>query len=253
MEPTTTMGTAFAAAGYESPYDKLRRLMAAAGDAGGWQGDPTIDGFIRLLLAENDAVLVWELCAEVRMSAMRRLFGIALHEAKLAKQDVGQAAAETQAIHAGVPRFGGHVHRGTQKGVASDSPPGGGQSRSETQTRSASGPAGVAAAGQPASGVVTPSPHLPAVLPPRHTAVRADAILGVAKKSALDRVDCNGRPIGDVSYKEAFGSANQRGRYARFIKLLLSRLPENAKRIRDHISPEEAEQCMSLAEMDEAA
>jgi hypothetical protein len=63
----------------------------------------------------------------------------------------------------------------------------------------------------------------------------------------------NGKPVGDLTLAEARGAALARSRNARFIQNLISRLPENARRIRDHLTAEDALECFLLAQQDEAA
>ena len=58
--------------------DKAYRLMREAALANRGLQDPTIDTFRKALLAENDAVLLWDLFAEVRMRVIRKFFGVVI-------------------------------------------------------------------------------------------------------------------------------------------------------------------------------
>jgi hypothetical protein len=243
-KPKTAMGAAFAAAGYEPPEmlaERLRRLMREAGSRSGWQADPSIDAFIRALVAEDDAAaLIWELVAEVRMSAIRRLFGIAFHEAKAA-----QSAARRE----------GQAPNVTQNGPADATRPGSHRGF-DTQHDAASGPLRDAAAELTAKPPVLPTPAPPVAPSPQHQRAqheRASARLEMAPRSYLDMEVINGKPVGDLTLAEARGAALARSRNARFIQNLISRLPENARRIRDHLTAQDALECFLLAQQDEAA
>lgn len=94
--PSTVMGAAFRAAGYESLGERLEHLMSTAILANGGIADPSIDAFVKALLVEDDAALVWELVVDVRMLAIRRLFSVVLPQMRHA---IGASSSSRARTH----------------------------------------------------------------------------------------------------------------------------------------------------------
>jgi hypothetical protein len=238
----TTMSAAFRAAGHELPGDKLFRLMREAILATGGIFEPTSDWFIKTLLAEGDVQLIWEFMAEVRMGPVKKLFGVVHHIVREEqRKTAGQGVPDNQAIRAG-SAAGGDA----------------GQEIADTQARRvpSSPPAGRPTAAPPANASVSPKRPLPAApqAPPRGTKPTT-ALTDIARLSWLDRFLFDGRtPIGDAKRNEAAAAKQREECDARFIDLLISRLPpDNRKPIRHYITPGEADLMWNMAHQRDAA
>jgi hypothetical protein len=115
----------------ETSDDIAHRLMCEAVLANKGLPDPAIDAFIKALLAENDAVLLWDLFAEVRMPVIRKLFGTVVHQLRAQQRaanasqpqssiarsstdgDRGQSSLDTRSSGAPAPSVGGAASSAT--------------------------------------------------------------------------------------------------------------------------------------------
>jgi hypothetical protein len=244
MSAETTMAAAFVKAGYQykskeppgSPRERLERLMALAIGGGGGRADPSIDNFIKKLLAENDAALIWAFFEDVRMPVVRRFFELILWRIK---QENEELSDKKQAS-------GGR----------------GGQTTGETQ-RGAAAPPPRSSPTPPAARALKPKHRVPAVpAAPAAEALWPTLAVGeaLARKSQIDNITFKGVPFGDLKLSDAAKVKTLRGREALYLTLLLSRLQAELeaggqKRIRDFIDSDEADKIWVrvLEMMDEAA
>lgn len=88
------------------------------------------------------------------------------------------------------------------------------------------------------------------VSPAKSSAVTAGAIVAlsnVVRRSLLDSFPINKQPIGDVGRDEAEAWLVSHDRDGRFVRMLIQGVPPKG-RIRDYVTPEEAERIYRLAE-----
>jgi hypothetical protein len=95
----TDIGEAFRKAGYKSPADWLDQAMDEAGDKANWLRDPSSYAFKAILLDEADdrALAIWELCREVRETAILQLFKRRLFKRQESKETAHRAKKSTGA------------------------------------------------------------------------------------------------------------------------------------------------------------
>jgi hypothetical protein len=139
----TDMGEAFRKAGHKSPADWLDQAMDEAGDKTNWLRDPAGDAFKAILLDEADdrALVIWELCREVRETAITHLFKSRLfkRQESLRKRQESKETAHRATKSTGAA---GQAKRDTQVQTARppvetlqhSSPSDGGQLRNDTHS-----------------------------------------------------------------------------------------------------------------------
>jgi hypothetical protein len=221
----TAMHAAFAKAGYQfkskeppdTPKQRLEAMMALAIGSGGGLQDPSVDNFIKKLLAEDDAQLVWTLFEDVRLPVVRRFFEMILFHIRQQNPDLQQKPPR---------RPQGQSRSDTHDGRAAE-PPGGGRA-------------------PPAIRDVKPSERLPAVPAAPQPARDPTLAVGeaISRTTQLDRIRINGVALGDLGVPDQVAQIKtMRGREARFIALLVSQITPGirAKRLRDVINQDQAD------------
>lgn len=217
------MKSAFEAAGYESIDQKLRRLMREAIDAGRYKIDPSQDHFIVALTKQSDrAELLWELFEPVRAHRIRAYFAQILQE--MGGRPTEAMVNEVVPKGPSTPSTGLGTPDAAAMEVSARVP--------EGQHRHTSAPP------QPGPSVMQKTPPRPVVGATRQ---KLSAIAQVLKKSILDRMEINGRPLRNVDIGEARHWLEKHDRDNWFVHLLIDRLHAESGTIGDYISDEEAE------------
>jgi hypothetical protein len=201
---TTTLGAAFAAAGYISIEDRLASLMRQAIEAKSGITLPTLAEFDRLLGDEEEAGLTRALIgAESMHSAALRLFMKILDEMRLERN--------------GRPGQSPRAAAGGQKATAAPASP---MQREEAMQRAPTD-VGHRPTASPAA------PYRP-----------SNARRNVAN-AILSRILIDGAPLGECTAGYARSWAKKRGIEARFVLRLCNGL-QDMMRIGDHVTEEQA-------------
>lgn len=82
--------------------------------------------------------------------------------------------------------------------------------------------------------------------PPRRNMEAGKVLAAVVRKSILDRMLINGKPLGDCTPEEAIAWADHNDRRSRIVRLMASGVPPQSP-IREFITPEEAERRAEMA------
>jgi hypothetical protein len=244
--------------GNQERRDWLELLMTDAIRTNGANAEIAIDAFVKALLADDDAaLLIWELVAEIRMTAIRRLFTIVLHRV----QQEDRAFSPSGGSESGQPL------PGTQIPAAASPPPGSTSSTSRANaTVRPGGPMPSASAkAPPANGELKPRQSVPAAPPLKHGSLPVppqpqrrtkapEALMSAAYRSWYEKERVNGKMICDMTRDEAEQVAKREERLAKWILLLIAQIPPGDKKpIKDFITPEESDRYFHMAQQQTAA
>lgn len=236
------MADAFSKAGYkpaETPADTLRRMMRAAIVAGHGKADASRDHFIAALVKAEDAALLWELFASVRVQVISGLFTETLIEMRgeNALRNAGEADKDMPQGHS---RFASPATQ-TEDAARTVEPQGHKILAAPSVQNAAAGATGESPQGQKKSAPAAAAPQSQ-----RPSRLRYESTEKVARLSILRTFKINGQPLAEVTGLEAREWLKNHQRDGRFVALVTYQVPDEIK-IGAIVPEDEADRMFKLA------